>query len=114
MNLDHKVHADALLIAVNETRIDAAVAIQFKEKVRELSADGPKRVVLDMSQVAFLDSSGLGALVAAMKHLGPDRALELAGLTEAVQKVVRLTRMDSVFTVHNSIEDASTVQSDHA
>lgn len=114
MNIDHQVQGDALLIAVKEPRIDAAVAIQFKEKVRELSKDGPSRVVLDMSQVDFLDSSGLGALVAAMKQLGPDRSLELAGLTTAVQKVFHLTRMDSVFAVHADVASAMAEPCDDA
>lgn len=92
------------LIAVEASRIDAAVAIQFKDRVRELTADGPMRVILDLSQVSFLDSSGLGAVVAAMKQLGDGRRLELAGLTPNVQKVFRLTRMDRVFTIHPAVE----------
>ncbi len=58
------------------------------------------RVVLDLSSVGFLDSSGLGAVVAVMKALGPVRRLELSGLTPTVEKVFRLTRMDSVFIIH--------------
>lgn len=106
MNLDHQAYGDALLITVNESRIDAAVAIQFKDAVREMATEGPDRVVLDLTEVSFLDSSGLGALVASMKQLGPDRSLELAGLSPAVKKVFRLTRMDSVFKVHSEAKDA--------
>ena len=92
------------LIKVAEDRIDAAVAIQFKDLVREMTEDGPIRVVLDLSRVTFLDSSGLGAVVAAMKQVGAGRTLELAGLTPNVEKVFRLTRMDTVFTIHPDIE----------
>ena len=95
--------ADALLIRVMEQRIDAAVAIQFKDRMRELTDGAGPRVVLDLSRVGFLDSSGLGAVVAVMKHLGTTRRLELAGLTPAVEKVFRLTRMDSVFTIHATV-----------
>ena len=38
-----------------------------------------------------------------MKLLGPDRSLELAGLTPTVEKVFRLTRMDSIFTIHAAV-----------
>ena len=86
-------------------RIDAATAIRFKDGIRELTQATSGRVVLDLSQVAFLDISGLGAVVAAMKALGPDRPLELSGLTPTVQKVFRLTRMDSVFIIHASMPD---------
>lgn len=95
-------------ITVEEARIDASVAIQFKDKMRDLVEDAPGRVVLDLSKVGFIDSSGLGAVVAAMKQAGAPKSFELAGLTRSVQKVFALTRMDRVFTIHPnvaSIED---------
>jgi len=96
-----------LLVSIRAERIDAAAAIQFKDRMRELvqAHGGAPRIMLDMSHVAFLDSSGLGAVVAVMKLMGPDRQLELAGLTPTVEKVFRLTRMDSVFTVHPLVPD---------
>ncbi|MGH1331584.1 MAG: STAS domain-containing protein [Paracoccaceae bacterium] len=105
MNLETEHFSDALLISVKESRIDAAVAIQFKDSVRALTEGAPDRVILDMTAVEFLDSSGLGAVVAAMKLLGADRKLELAGLSATVEKVFRLTRLDKVFTIH---QDAAT------
>jgi anti-sigma B factor antagonist len=106
MQLDIEARDDLLIIAVAENRIDAAGAIQFKERMREATQHPATRVVLDLSRVAFLDSSGLGAVVAVMKLLGPDRRLELSGLTPTVEKVFRLTRMDSVFTIHAAVPDA--------
>ena len=90
----------ALVARVGEDRVDAAVAIRFKERMREVLQNAPDRVVLDLSRVDFLDSSGLGAVVAVMKLAGSGRKFELAGLTPTVQKVFRLTRMDQVFTIH--------------
>jgi anti-sigma B factor antagonist len=95
---------DILKITVLASRIDAACAIRFKDRMRELCADGPQRVLLDLQNVDFLDSSGLGAVVAARKYLGDARHLELAGLAPKVSKVFRLTRMDSVFTIHTSAD----------
>ena len=94
------------IIRVNAERIDAASAIQFKDRMRDLTDGASGPVVLDMTQVDFIDSSGLGAIVAAMKMLGADRKMELAGLTEKVMKVFRLTRMDSVFTLHADVDAA--------
>lgn len=90
----------ALVITINDSRVDAAVAIDFKESVRLAAEEQGTPVILDLSQVTFLDSSGLGAVVAVMKLLGAARPLELAGLTPPVAKVFRLTRMNSVFTIH--------------
>jgi anti-sigma B factor antagonist len=100
MDITSERMGEVLVARVGEARIDAAVAIQFKDRMRELVRDPAPVVLLDLSRVAFLDSSGLGAVVAVMKLLGPGRRLELAGLTPTVERVFRLTRMDGVFTIH--------------
>jgi anti-sigma B factor antagonist len=100
-----EVSGDMLVVTALEDRIDAAGAIQFKERMREAVQNPAPRVVLDLSAVTFLDSSGLGAVVAVMKLLGPARKLELAGLTPTVEKVFRLTRMDTIFTIHPRVPD---------
>jgi anti-sigma B factor antagonist len=106
MKLNSQTMGDMLVVHVDEPRIDAAGAIQFKERMREVTVDTAPRVVLDLSSVNFLDSSGLGAVVAVMKLLLPGRKLELAGLTPTVEKVFRLTRMDSVFIIHPAVPGA--------
>ena len=106
MNLSVDWRGAGLIARVNESRIDAAVAIQFKDAMRDVVAMPSDRVILDLSQVQFLDSSGLGAVVAVMKLLEAGRPLQIAGLTPTVEKVFRLTRMDRVFTIHARAEDA--------
>lgn len=105
MELQASERNGVLVVAAMEPRIDAAGAIRFKDEMRNQLQHPAPRVVLDLSRVTFLDSSGLGAVVAVMKMLGPDRKLELAGLTPPVQKVFRLTRMDGVFTIHASVPE---------
>jgi anti-sigma B factor antagonist len=106
MKIISETMGDMLVVHVDEPRIDAAAAIQFKERMREVTVDAGARVVLDLSRVNFLDSSGLGAVVAVMKLLLPARKLELACLTPTVEKVFRLTRMDSVFLIHPVVPGA--------
>lgn len=103
MDLAMETQDDLLIVRALEDRIDAAGAIQFKEQMRTICQNPQPRVMLDLSRVAFLDSSGLGAVVAVMKLLGPGRRLELAALTPTVAKVFRLTRMDTVFTIHDHV-----------
>jgi anti-sigma B factor antagonist len=80
--------------------------LSFKDRMRDITEGGTDTVLLDLNHVHFIDSSGLGAIVAAMKNLSPDRRLVLAGLTPTVDKVFRLTRMDSVFGVFSTVESA--------
>ena len=105
MKLESERRGEIIVIHAMDDRIDAAGAIQFKERMREIIAEPSQRVVLDMSNIGFLDSSGLGAVVSVMKALGPLRRLELSGLTPTVEKVFRLTRMDSVFIIHKTLPE---------
>lgn len=104
-------HSGTRIISVKEARIDAAVAIEFKDEMRQMIDGAPGDVVLNLNDVGFVDSSGLGAIVASMKQTGNGKKLELAGLTRNVQKVFALTRMDRVFTIH---PDVTSFKSKHA
>ncbi|MFV0493265.1 MAG: STAS domain-containing protein [Pseudorhodobacter sp.] len=105
MEITSELRGGLLAVTVMDNRIDAAGAIRFKEDMRQIIETPSARVLLDLSNVTFLDSSGLGAVVAVRKLLGEARPLDLAGLTPTVQKVFRLTRMDTVFTIYPVLED---------
>ncbi|WP_410218104.1 STAS domain-containing protein [Paracoccus sp. (in: a-proteobacteria)] len=88
-----------LNVKITETRIDAAIATLFKDKLREIVVRNRKSVHLDMAAVDFMDSSGLGAMIAIRKSLPENLALVLHALTPNVERVFRLTRMDSIFDI---------------
>lgn len=88
-----------LAVTIEESRIDAAIATRFKDRLREIILRGRKPVRLDMRRVDFMDSSGLGAMIAVRKALPESLPLVLDGLTPNVERVFRLTRMDSVFEI---------------
>ena len=106
MQMKSKEIGEILIVTVLDPRIDAAVAVRFKNRMMELASSPSKRVILDLSHVEFLDSSGLGAVVGSMKQLGRARRLDLAGLTPTVEKVFRITRMDRVFRIFPNTEAA--------
>lgn len=105
MPLSSSDHDHAQVVHVEDSRLDASIAIQFKEDFRNLTS-GDADVILDMAQVEFLDSSGLGSIVAVYKAMGPNRAMALAGLQPAVEKVMTLTRMNTVFAIFPTVDDA--------
>ncbi|MBW7055420.1 STAS domain-containing protein [Paracoccus bogoriensis] len=88
-----------LLIRVGEARIDAAIATQFKDRLRAIVTRATKPVHLDLQHVDFMDSSGLGAVIAVRKALPDHLPLVLQALTPNVERVFRLTRMDSIFDI---------------
>ncbi|KAB7614863.1 STAS domain-containing protein [Amylibacter sp. SFDW26] len=112
MKFEETKHGVITQIQLHETRLDAAQSIRFKEAIREIVDEGAEHILLDMQEVKFMDSSGLGALVAMMKYMGAEKKFELTGLTPMVEKVFKLTRMDEVFQVHPSVQDAITAVED--
>lgn len=106
MKMTSEVNGEIQIVTVDESRIDAAAAIQFKETMRELTAQAQCPVVLNLENVEFIDSSGLGAIVATMKQLGSERPLHLSGLTPIVAKVFALTRMEKVFRIFADPQEA--------
>lgn len=105
MNLTTRTQDGVLILTPDSNRIDAAGAIHLKDQFRLATEGTTGRVIMDLSTVEFMDSSGLGAIVSALKLL-KGRKLELAGLTPVVAKVFKLTRMDQVFVIHEQLSDA--------
>jgi anti-sigma B factor antagonist len=97
MEIEGRMMDDLLVLRPEGPRLDASGTVAFKDRMRVLTEAHEGRVMVDMTEIEFLDSSGLGALVAVMKTLGSGRVLELAGCAEPVQRVLALTRMDRVF-----------------
>ena len=88
-------------------RFDVITAPEIKAELLKAAEGGADTIVIDLSQVTFLDSSGVGVLVAAHKtleHLGG--RLHLAGATKQAQLVLRLTQLESMFSLHHSVDDA--------
>ena len=97
---------NVLVVRVEEKRIDASKAPAFKDQMTQYIEAGRNQIVLDLSQVDFIDSSGLGAIVSCLKRLGPRGSLAVAGATGAVSRLFTLTRMDRVFALHPNVDSA--------
>lgn len=104
--LNSETRDDVLVVRLGESRLDAARAPAFKNEMADLIGGGHDRVVLDLSQVQFMDSSGVGALVSVLKKLGPRGTLAVAGAQGVVRKLFTLTRMDRVFPMHEGVDEA--------
>ncbi len=102
MKLETVKAGEALVVRLDEPRLDAAVADRFRAAMIEILSRGERHLVIDLSRVDFVDSSGLGALVGVLKRVGSDGSLELAGLNRSVRKVLELTRMTTVFRIRDS------------
>lgn len=80
-------------------RIDASNSSAFKGRILDLINEGNRDIVLDLSGVDFIDSSGLGAIISSLKTLGDEGDLVLCGIRDSVMNLFRLTRMNRVFKI---------------
>jgi anti-sigma B factor antagonist len=88
--------------------IDVATAPELRNRLLEASQAGHSTVVVDLSEVSFLDSTALGVLVGSLKRLraaGGDLPLVVTG--RSVTKVLEITGLADVFSVFDTVSDAT-------
>jgi len=106
MKIEHVQKDKVLLVTPNESRLDAGVAQSFKSKMIEFVEAGHTNIVIDLSKVTLIDSSGLGVLVSILKKIGERGEIGLCGLRDNIKSLFQLTRLDKVFAMYHSEEEA--------
>lgn len=106
LGLDVRKVANFPVLAVTG-EIDIYTAPLFKQAVVNLVSDGNTHVVIDLSGVTFMDSSGFGTLLGATRRLRPNGgALHLAAPNSTIQRMLRLTHLDTIMQVHATTDEA--------
>lgn len=87
--------------------LDVAVQADFKDKLVGIIDAGSDDIVLDLSQVVFIDSSCLGTLVALTKKIREKEGdLKMTHLNEDVRSIFQITRLDKIFEIFESNDEA--------
>ena len=87
--------------------VDVYTAPRFRERLIELVSEGKYRIVVDLEDVDFLDSTGLGVLVGGLKRLRThDGDLSLVCTQARILKVFEITGLTKVFAIHESVDAA--------
>jgi len=88
--------------------IDVYTAPKLREKLIELVSEGSYNVVVNLEGVDFLDSTGLGVLVGALKRVkAHDGTLALVCTQEKILKIFKITGLTKVFPIHDSVDAAA-------
>ena len=97
---------DIPIVAVTG-EVDVYSAPLLKEKITELLESGQNTLIVDLSGVGFLDSTGLGVLVEARTATTEaGGALPLVCSQERILKLFTITGLDGVFTIHSTVDEA--------
>lgn len=82
-------------------------AAEFSELLHKLIEEGKKNIVLDLSDVKFMNSSGLGMLISGLTTVKKeDGQLKLANVTEKIQSLLMITKLITIFECFESVEEA--------
>jgi anti-sigma B factor antagonist len=96
-----------LRVRLTDARLDASHAPACKDAVAAHVTGRPLRVLIDARAVEFMDSSGLGVLVFLLKQMGEGGRIIIAEPAPAVRRLIQITKLDKVFQLSDSLEDAA-------
>ncbi|MGH9297334.1 MAG: STAS domain-containing protein [Acidimicrobiales bacterium] len=101
-------HADdALPVLSIRGEIDVSTAPELRDRLLEVSQKGQNTVVVDLTEVTFLDSTALGVLVSGLKRFrAADGDLRLVVAGRSVSKVLEITGLNEVFPIFESVATA--------
>ncbi len=97
----------AAIIELKGNLIGGENAKLFREKLYELINQNKKNLVVDMSDVKFVSSTGIGILISGyttLKNAGGD--LKLAHISDKVQGVLNITKLNQIFNIYNNVDEA--------
>jgi anti-sigma B factor antagonist len=91
--------------------VDVYTAPKLREQLIELVSEGSYDIVVNLEGVDFLDSTGLGVLVGALKRVKAHEGdLALVCTQDKILKIFKITGLTKVFPIYNSVEDATSEQ----
>jgi anti-sigma B factor antagonist len=107
MDLATREDGGVTIITVNGDLVIGDAESNFKKTVTRLLEEGKVNLLIDLSAVGFLDSSGLGALVRALTNSQKEGGqTKLLNAGPQIRKLLQMTKLDSVFEIHEDMEAA--------
>lgn len=107
MQFEVKKNGEATILKIKERKLDASVSPELKGEFLLLCTPATKSLVVDMTEVEFCDSSGLSALLIAERKMRENGGVvQLAGLQKKVLSLIRISRLDRAFRIHDTVAKA--------
>ena len=107
MQIKEEIRDDVALLYLKGNLMGGSASMEVHEKVKSLIADKVKKVIIDLSKVKWMNSSGLGALMACMTSIkNADGELKISGATEKIQNLFMITKLITIFDTYETAERA--------
>ncbi len=107
MKIKEKIENHVAVLTLSGKMMGGPETQEVHEHIKGLISDGIKKVVIDLGDVKWMNSSGMGVLMASMTTLkNSDGKLALARVTEKVQSLLMITQLIKVFQTFETVERA--------
>ena len=107
MDYKKEILDDVVLVNINLSEASLNQSEDFKKFLYDITEVTPPKLVLDMGKIEYMDSSFIGALVAGLKNVLSKRGeMALINVNNDVMSLFELTRLDKVFKIYDSKEEA--------
>lgn len=106
MGLKVEKHKNCTVVKIEAEKLDLAMAPDLKAHLVNISAEGTKNIILDLSDTRYCDSSGLSAILVGnrlCKNAGG--TLVLTGIKDAIKKLIIISQLDSILNSAVSVDD---------
>lgn len=98
---------DNVRVIVLAGEIDLYSAPKLKQEMAMLLESGIRQVIIDLSSVEYLDSTGLGVIIGGLRRIKEKNgSLSLVGLSPLIRRVIEITRLNDVFDIYNTESEA--------
>ena len=107
MTITEQVHDKVVVLALKGTFMGEPEATLFQEKKFQLLEENRSKIVLDLSELTLINSSGLGSLISAListRHKSGD--LRLANVSKLIDYVIQQVNLGKIFKIYKTVEEA--------
>jgi anti-sigma B factor antagonist len=107
MNISERVVEGVSILDLSGKIVLGEGDVQIKDRIRDLLADGQRRILLNLADVGYIDSAGLGAIISCYTTAKREGGqLKLVHLTKKVQDLLAITKLITVFETYDSEKEA--------
>ncbi len=106
MSFNAEKYENYSMVKIGNEKVDSSISPELKSEFVTMHQDGVKNVIIDMSDVKYIDSSGLSAFLVGNRSFTEKGVFVLYNVTDHVMKLISISQLDKVMTVFPTKEEA--------